>query len=94
MSDGTEDEPLRVALLGCGVVGSAVARLLTEHGDDLAARVPFPVRLSYDFADVLVERGRRNAERGTKVEELGHGARSVVPRSAFRVPRPGVGEGP
>ncbi len=30
---------LRVALLGCGVVGSAVARLLTEHGDDFAARV-------------------------------------------------------
>ncbi len=31
--------PLRVALLGCGVVGTAVARLLTEHADDLAARV-------------------------------------------------------
>ncbi|MGH8776941.1 MAG: homoserine dehydrogenase [Jiangellaceae bacterium] len=30
---------LRVALLGCGVVGSEVARLLTEHADDLAARV-------------------------------------------------------
>ncbi len=35
----TADEPLRVALLGCGVVGSAVARLLTDHADDLAARV-------------------------------------------------------
>jgi homoserine dehydrogenase len=31
--------PLRIALLGCGVVGSAVARLLTEHAGDLAARV-------------------------------------------------------
>ena len=31
--------PLRVALLGCGVVGSAVARLLTTHADELAARV-------------------------------------------------------
>ncbi|HSI92392.1 MAG TPA: homoserine dehydrogenase [Jiangellaceae bacterium] len=29
---------LRVALLGCGVVGSEVARLLTEHADDLKAR--------------------------------------------------------
>jgi homoserine dehydrogenase len=29
---------LRVALLGCGVVGSEVARLLTEHADDLEAR--------------------------------------------------------
>ncbi|WP_245597126.1 homoserine dehydrogenase [Jiangella gansuensis] len=30
---------LRVALLGCGVVGTEVARLLDEHADDLAARV-------------------------------------------------------
>lgn len=36
--DSTE-RPLRIALLGYGVVGSAVARLLTEHADDLAARV-------------------------------------------------------
>ena len=32
-------QPLRVALLGCGVIGSAVARLLTEHAGDLTARV-------------------------------------------------------
>jgi len=32
-------QPLRVALLGCGVVGSQVARLLVEHADDLAQRV-------------------------------------------------------
>jgi homoserine dehydrogenase len=31
--------PLRVALLGAGVVGGAVARLLTDHADDMAARV-------------------------------------------------------
>ncbi|SDO65745.1 homoserine dehydrogenase [Pedococcus dokdonensis] len=35
----TQEAPLRVALLGCGVVGSSVARMLVEHGDDLAARV-------------------------------------------------------
>ncbi|WP_344245236.1 homoserine dehydrogenase [Isoptericola hypogeus] len=29
---------MRVALLGCGVVGSQVARALVEHADDLAAR--------------------------------------------------------
>jgi homoserine dehydrogenase len=34
-----------VALLGCGVVGSQVARLLTEHAGDLAARVGAPVEL-------------------------------------------------
>ncbi len=31
--------PLRVALLGCGVVGSSVASMLVDHADDLAARV-------------------------------------------------------
>jgi homoserine dehydrogenase len=38
--------PLRVALLGCGVVGSEVARLLTTHADDLAARVGRPLELA------------------------------------------------
>jgi len=32
-------EPVRIALLGCGNVGSQVVRLLTEHADDLSARV-------------------------------------------------------
>ncbi len=39
------DEPLKVALLGCGVVGSQVARLLLETGDDLQARIGAPVEL-------------------------------------------------
>ncbi|HEX2360723.1 MAG TPA: homoserine dehydrogenase [Jiangellaceae bacterium] len=30
---------VRVALLGCGNVGTEVARLLTDHADDLAARI-------------------------------------------------------
>ncbi|HEY0643010.1 MAG TPA: homoserine dehydrogenase, partial [Nocardioides sp.] len=38
-------EPLKVALLGCGVVGSSVARMLTEHADDLTARVGRPLEL-------------------------------------------------
>ncbi|HEX6937161.1 MAG TPA: homoserine dehydrogenase [Actinomycetes bacterium] len=38
--------PLKVALLGCGVVGSEVARLLTTHADDLAARVGRPLELA------------------------------------------------
>ncbi|MFC5380554.1 homoserine dehydrogenase [Aquipuribacter nitratireducens] len=38
-------EPVRVALLGCGVVGSEVARLLREQHDDLAARVGAPLEL-------------------------------------------------
>ena len=49
-------KPLSVALLGCGVVGSAVARLLTEHRDDLAARVGQPLEL----AGIAVRRAGRD----------------------------------
>jgi homoserine dehydrogenase len=38
--------PLRVALLGCGVVGSEVARIMTTHAADLAARIGAPVELA------------------------------------------------
>ncbi len=66
--------PLRVALLGCGVVGSAVARLLTQHRDDLAARVGRPL----DIVGIAVRRaGRDRSELGvdpalftTDAEEL------------------------
>ncbi|MGW7412471.1 homoserine dehydrogenase [Streptomyces sp. NPDC054863] len=37
--------PLKVALLGCGVVGSEVARIMTTHADDLTARIGAPVEL-------------------------------------------------
>ncbi|MBD9698459.1 homoserine dehydrogenase [Flavimobilis sp. GY10621] len=36
---------LRIALLGCGVVGTQVVRLLTEQAEDLAARVGAPLEL-------------------------------------------------
>jgi homoserine dehydrogenase len=38
-------DALRVALLGCGVVGSQIVRLLHEQADDLAARVGVPLEL-------------------------------------------------
>ncbi|MFJ4923402.1 homoserine dehydrogenase [Streptomyces sp. NPDC088725] len=38
--------PLKVALLGCGVVGSEVARIMTTHAGDLAARIGAPVELA------------------------------------------------
>ena len=50
--------PLRVALLGCGVVGSSVARLLTEQADDLAARVGVPLEL----AGIAVRRPNRHTD--------------------------------
>ncbi|ROS78482.1 homoserine dehydrogenase [Cellulomonas sp. PhB143] len=40
-----EPRALRVALLGCGVVGTQVARLLATHGDALAARAGAPLDL-------------------------------------------------
>jgi homoserine dehydrogenase len=41
----TRTEALKVALLGCGSVGSQVVRLLREQSDDLAARVGAPLEL-------------------------------------------------
>jgi homoserine dehydrogenase len=38
--------PLKIALLGCGNVGSEVARLLVEQAGDLAARIGNPVELA------------------------------------------------
>ncbi len=38
-------ESVRVALLGCGTVGSEVVRLLHEQADDLRARIGAPVEL-------------------------------------------------
>jgi homoserine dehydrogenase len=40
------EQPLRVALLGCGTVGSEVVRLLQTRRDDLAARVGAPLELA------------------------------------------------
>src|SRR5438552_12958313 len=38
-------EPLGIVLIGCGTVGSGVARLLLEHSDRLAARAGRPLLL-------------------------------------------------
>jgi homoserine dehydrogenase len=48
VSEGDKRSPdagLRVAVLGCGSVGSQVVRLLRDQGGDLAARVGAPVEL-------------------------------------------------
>src|SRR3954469_4363041 len=55
-------EPVRVALLGCGVVGTEVARNLTAHAAELAQRVGAPLEL----AGIAVRRpGRR---RGLEID--------------------------
>jgi homoserine dehydrogenase len=48
--------PLRVALLGCGVVGTQVVRLLGEQADDLAQRIGAPLEL----AGIAVRRPARH----------------------------------
>ncbi|MCT2592371.1 homoserine dehydrogenase [Streptomyces sp. N2-109] len=50
--------PLKVALLGCGVVGSEVVRIMSTHADDLAARIGAPLEL----AGVAVRRPGRVRE--------------------------------
>ena len=51
-------DSLKVALLGCGTVGSAVLRLLSEQSADLAARIGCPV----EVAGVAVRRPDRHPE--------------------------------
>ena len=51
-------DALKVALLGCGVVGSQVVRLLHEQADDLAARIGAPLEL----AGVAVRRPGRHTD--------------------------------
>lgn len=64
----TGHKPVRVALLGCGTVGSEVVRLLGEQADDLAARVGAPVEL----AGVAVRRPHRHPELGDLVTADAH----------------------
>jgi homoserine dehydrogenase len=68
--------PLKVALLGCGVVGSEVARIMTTHAHDLAARIGAPVEL----AGVAVRRPGR-AREGIDPELVTTDASGLVQRA-------------
>ncbi|WP_432054236.1 homoserine dehydrogenase [Streptomyces sp. bgisy022] len=72
--------PLKVALLGCGVVGSEVARIMTTHADDLAARIGAPVEL----AGVAVRRPDRVRE-GIAPELITTDATALVKRGDLDV---------
>ena len=49
-------KPLKVALLGCGTVGSAVLKLIEEQSEDLAARIGRPVEVAGIAAPVEIVR--------------------------------------
>ncbi|MGW0732860.1 homoserine dehydrogenase [Streptomyces sp. NPDC002851] len=72
--------PLKVALLGCGVVGSEVARIMTTHADDLAARIGAPVEL----AGVAVRRPDR-VRAGISPELITTDATALVKRGDLDV---------
>ncbi|MEU5860996.1 MULTISPECIES: homoserine dehydrogenase [unclassified Nonomuraea] len=69
-------KPLKVALLGCGVVGSQVIRLLHEQADDLAARIGAPLEL----AGVAVRRLGRKRDIEVDPALLTTDAESLVTR--------------
>ncbi|MBB4891303.1 homoserine dehydrogenase [Streptomyces olivoverticillatus] len=72
--------PLKVALLGCGVVGSEVARIMTTHADDLTQRVGAPVEL----AGIAVRRPGRVRD-GVPAELITTDATALVKRGDIDV---------
>lgn len=67
-----EGKPIRVALLGCGTVGTEVVRLLTDQAADLTARVGAPV----EVAGIAVR--RPNKHRDVPAELLTTDAEALV----------------
>ncbi|MGH3431235.1 MAG: homoserine dehydrogenase, partial [Thermocrispum sp.] len=59
-------KPVRVALLGCGTVGSEVARLLSQQAGELAARAGAPVALT----GIAVRRPDKHPELAHEYPEL------------------------
>jgi len=74
--DRPRTEPLGLALLGCGSVGSQVVRLLREQHDDLSARIGAPLRL----VGVAVRRPDAPREAEVPAELLTTDAAALVSR--------------
>jgi len=73
--------PLRVALLGCGVVGTEVARLLTRDAEELAHRVGAPLEL----AGIAVRRLGRERDLDVPAELFTTDAAALVARGDLDV---------
>ena len=93
----TSRRDLDFALLPAEAVNDDLVFVDDVSADGLAARLPFPVNLSHDFADVLAECGVGNAECGMDVpasmRQVDVPARSQQLNSAFRTPHSALGEG-
>jgi len=72
---------LDLALLPAEAVNDDLLFMDDLHMEELAAQVPMPVSLSYDFVDVLTECGMRNGDCGSDAH------------SALRTPHSALGEG-
>ena len=68
------ERTIRIGMLGCGTVGSAVARMIAEHGDDIAMRAE--VRLA--VTRVAVRDARRERDVPLSREAFTTDAASIV----------------
>jgi homoserine dehydrogenase len=73
--------PLRIALLGCGVVGTQVARLLTRDAEELGQRIGAPVEL----AGIAVRRTGRDRDLDVPAELFTTDAAALVSRGDIDV---------
>jgi homoserine dehydrogenase len=76
MSAPAAAAPLRVALLGCGTVGSEVVRLLNRDATDLASRIGRPIEL----AGIAVRRPQRRRDLAVDPALLTADAEALVAR--------------
>lgn len=75
------DRPLRIALLGCGVVGTQVARLLTRDAAELSKRVGAPIEL----AGIAVRRLERDRDLDLPADLFTTDAAALVARGDIDV---------
>ncbi len=71
---GTTRDVIRLGMLGCGTVGTGVLRVLTEHAEDVEARLGAPV----EVRRVAVRDATRPRDEVTRGVELTEDADSVV----------------
>ena len=71
-------QPVKVGLLGCGVVGSAVARQLIDDSTELAQRVGAPLEL---IGVAVRDTGKARPESGVPAELFTDDATSLVERA-------------